>query len=196
MTDAKSHRHAGTRGTTLKFGGDVSPGFKGNPYPKLKTPRLWPTFFGGTQAHVQKQINMNDIDSPKWGDAPQVGRGASCPHCPPPPPPSGGGCWSGGSSYRRYLTKLAESFWVVPHTAQNGSDTIVLTIILPPTSKCNPPPLPPPPSRFPRPCLINPTRPALSPPRKSNALLTKTLCARYTHDELQTVIVLCGTKHV
>ena len=30
---------------------------------------------------------------------------------------------------------------MVPHTAQNGSDTIVLTIILPPTSKYNPPPL-------------------------------------------------------
>ena len=41
-----------------------------------------------------------------------------------------------------YLTKLAE-LMVVPHIAHNGSDSNVLTIILPPTSKYNPPPLAP-----------------------------------------------------
>ena len=58
-------------GTTLKLGGgQTSPGVQGNPYPKIKTPRIWPTiFWGENQVHVQKQtkINMNDNDSPKLG---------------------------------------------------------------------------------------------------------------------------------
>ena len=49
---------------------------------------------------------------------------------------------SAGSSHRRYLTKLAE-LMVVPHIAQNGSESIVLSIIFPSTSKYNPPPLGP-----------------------------------------------------
>ena len=32
-------------GTTLKLGG-TSPGVQGNPYPKIKNPRIWPTSFG------------------------------------------------------------------------------------------------------------------------------------------------------
>ena len=50
--------------------GQTSPGVKGNPYPKLKTPRIWSTiFWEGARIHVQKQtkIKMNDIDSPKLG---------------------------------------------------------------------------------------------------------------------------------
>ena len=37
-------------GTTLKSegggGGQTSPGVQGNPCPKLKTPRIWPSIFG------------------------------------------------------------------------------------------------------------------------------------------------------
>ena len=68
-------------------GGQTSPGFQGNPCPKLKTPRIWPTIFCETKVHVQKQIKikMNDIDSPKLGG----GALQSCPHCPRLPRPCG-----------------------------------------------------------------------------------------------------------
>ena len=73
----------------------MSPGDQGDPYPKLKTPRIWPTIFlGETQVHVQKQtkIKMNVFDSPKLGGR---GRrptafklwGQVAPTAPPPPAP-------------------------------------------------------------------------------------------------------------
>ena len=77
-------------GTFFEVGGQTSPGVQGNPYPKLKTPRILSSiFFGETQVHVQNQtkIKLNGIDSRKLG-----GRrphsfqvvGESCLHCPPP----------------------------------------------------------------------------------------------------------------
>ena len=73
-------------------GGQTSPGVQGSPYPKLKTPRIWPTiFFRETHVRVQKQtkIKLNHIDRPKFGGGgcPHSFKvvGASCPHCPPPP---------------------------------------------------------------------------------------------------------------
>ena len=75
-------------------GGQTSPGFQGNPYPKLRTPRIRPTIFlgGETEVHVQKQIKikMNDIDSPKLGAGPPQlpSCGGSCPPAPPPPAPA------------------------------------------------------------------------------------------------------------
>ena len=78
-------------GTNLKLGGgQTSPGVKGNPYPKLKTLRIWPTIFWETPKFTYKnkqKIKMNNVDSPKWGGG---GRrphsfqvvGESCPHRP------------------------------------------------------------------------------------------------------------------
>ena len=36
-------------------GGQTSPEVQGNPYPKLKTPRIWPTILGETQVHMEKK---------------------------------------------------------------------------------------------------------------------------------------------
>ena len=82
--------HAGARELLWSWGREqTSPGVQGNPYPKLKTHRIWPTIFWETQVHVQKQtkIKMNDFHSPKLGRwRPHSFKvvGASCPHCPPP----------------------------------------------------------------------------------------------------------------
>ena len=71
-------------------GGQKSPGVQGNPYPKLKTHRIWPTIFWETQIHVQTQtkIKINDIDSPKLGGggAPTASQlwGQVAPTAPPP----------------------------------------------------------------------------------------------------------------
>ena len=77
----------------LGGGGLTYPGVQGNPYPKLKIPRIWPTIFlGETQVHVQKQtkIKMNDNDSPKLGGRAAPTQLQSCggklPPLPPPPP--------------------------------------------------------------------------------------------------------------
>ena len=71
-------------------GGQTSPEAQGIPYPKLKTPRIWPTtFLGETEIPVQKQtkIKMNDIDSPKLGGAPTASKlwGQIAQAAPPPP---------------------------------------------------------------------------------------------------------------
>ena len=59
-------------GTTLKLrgGGQTSPGVQGNPYPKLKTPPIWPTIFWEFTCK-----KMNDTDSPKLaGGAPTASK--------------------------------------------------------------------------------------------------------------------------
>ena len=95
-------------------GGQTSPGVQGSPYPKLKTPRIWPTIFlGETEVRVQKQtkIKVNDINSPKLGQRPLSFQvvGASCPHCPPPPVPAsllGTPKISFSSDFRHFILKM------------------------------------------------------------------------------------------
>ena len=91
-------------------GGLTSPGVQGNPYPKLKTPRVSPTIFlGGTHVHLQKQtkINMNDIDSPKCGGGPSGSKVGGLASPLPPPLPS--------SRAYGWRAPIRRSLWFLDH---------------------------------------------------------------------------------
>ena len=83
----------GARELLRSWGGTPS-GIQGNPYPKLKTLRIWPLFLGETPVHVQNQtkIKMNVVDSLKLeGSAPTTSKlwGQVAPSLRPRP-------WGGG----------------------------------------------------------------------------------------------------
>ena len=85
-------RHTGTalqgRGDYFEVGGggQTSPGVQGNPNPKLKTPRIWPTVFGrdpSSRAKTNTNKNERHLQFKVWVTLPKVPSwGASCPHCP------------------------------------------------------------------------------------------------------------------
>ena len=80
-------------------GGQTSPGIQGNPYPKLKTPRIWPIIFGRAPSsrakNKQKIKNEPQVDSRKLGGGPTASKfmKASCPTLPPAPASPGQSCW-------------------------------------------------------------------------------------------------------
>ena len=75
-------------------GGQTSPGVQGYPYPKLKTPRIWPTIFWyrGPSSHAKTNKNKNERLSQSKVGRPAPSQLQSCggkvaPTAPPPRPP-------------------------------------------------------------------------------------------------------------
>ena len=67
-------------------GGQRSPGFQRNPYPKLKTPRIWPTIFGRDPDKNKNERLSQSVCCCCWGGAPTASKlwGQVAPTAPPP----------------------------------------------------------------------------------------------------------------
>ena len=69
----------------------TSPVVQGNPFPKIKTPRIWSTILGGdisSGAKTNENINERHRQSKVGGGgggAPKASKLGELPHCPPPP---------------------------------------------------------------------------------------------------------------
>ena len=73
-------------------GGQTSPGAQGNPYPKLKTPWIWPTIFGRDQssrAKTNKNKNERLSQFKVGGGGAEPPQPQSCEGKLPPLPPPG-----------------------------------------------------------------------------------------------------------